>query len=53
MMSHLPMFTEQLEEAQTTMILNANKSHRPHNFKLGDSVFLQTKLLLISYAYVT
>jgi hypothetical protein len=35
------------------MILEANKSRRPHDFKVGDSVFLDTRLLPIGYANLT
>jgi hypothetical protein len=47
------MLREQLEEAQAKMILEANKSHRPLHFKVGDSVFLDTRLLPIGYANLT
>ena len=50
MMGALHMLREQLEEAQTRMMLKANKSHRQHDFKVGDSVFLDSRLLPISYA---
>jgi transposase InsO family protein len=53
MMSDLRMLRERLEEAQTKMILEANKSRRPHDFKVGDSVFLDTTLLPIGYANLT
>jgi len=53
MMLDLRMLRERLEEAQTRMILEANKSRRPHDFKVGDSVFLNTRLLPIGYANVT
>jgi len=53
MLSDLRMLREQLEEVQTRMILEANKSRRPHDFKVGDSVFLDSRLLLISYANLT
>jgi hypothetical protein len=49
MMSDLRMLRERLGEAQTRMILEADMSRRPHDFKVGDSVFLDTRLLLIGY----
>jgi len=49
-MSDLPMLREQVEEAQTRMVLEANPSRCPHNFQLGDSVLLDPRLLLIGYA---
>jgi hypothetical protein len=36
MMSDLRMLRERLEETQTRMILEANKSRRPHDIKVGD-----------------
>ena len=53
MMSDLRMLREQLKEAQTRMILEANKSRLPHEFKVGDSVFLVTMLVPISYANIS
>jgi hypothetical protein len=53
MMSDLRMLRERLEEAQTRMILEANMSRRPHDFKVGDSVFLDTRLLPIGYVNLT
>jgi len=53
MMSDLGMLRERLEEAQRRMILEANKSRRPHDFKVGDTVFLNSSLLLIGYANLT
>jgi len=53
MMSDLGMLRERLEEAQTRMILEANKSRRPHDFKVGDTVFLNSSLLPIGYANLT
>ena len=53
MMSDLRMLREGLEEAQTRMILEANKSRHLHNIKVGDSVFLDSRLLLIGYANLT
>jgi hypothetical protein len=50
MMTNLRMLRERLEEVQTRMILEANKAQRPHDFKVGDSVFLDTRLLLIGSA---
>lgn len=42
-----------LEEAQDNMVEAANRSRRPHNFKTGDKVFLDTANLPIAYANVT
>jgi hypothetical protein len=53
MMSDLRKFRERLEEAQTRMILETNKSCRPHDFKVGGSVCLVTRLLPIGYANLT
>ena len=53
MISDLRMLRERLEEVQTRMILDANESHCPHDIKVGDSVFLDTRLLPIGYAYFT
>jgi hypothetical protein len=53
MMSDLRMLRERLEEAQTRMILEADMSRRPHDFKVGDSVFLDTRLLPIGYVNLT
>jgi len=49
-MSNLRMLREWLEEAQRRLILEANESRRPHDIKVGDSVFLDTRLLPIGYA---
>jgi hypothetical protein len=52
-MSDLCMLRQRLEEVQTRMILEANKSCRPYDFTVGDSVVLHTRLLLIGYANLT
>jgi len=49
-MSDLRLLREQSEETQTEMIMEANKSRRPHDVKVGDSVFLDTRVLPIGYA---
>jgi len=53
MMSDLHMLRERLEEAQTRMILEANKSRCPHDFKVGDSVSPDTRLLPMCYENLT
>jgi hypothetical protein len=53
MMSDLRMLRERLEEAQTRMILEGNKSRRPNDFEVGDSVFLDTRLFPIGNANLT
>jgi hypothetical protein len=53
MMSDLHMLRERLEKAQIKMILEANMCCHPHNFKVGDSDFLDTTLLPIGYANLT
>jgi len=40
MLSDLCKLRQRLEEAQRRMILEADKSRHPHNFNVGDSVFL-------------
>jgi hypothetical protein len=52
-MSHLRILIERLEEAQTRMILEADNSCGLHDFKVGDSVFLDTRLLPIGYVNLT
>jgi hypothetical protein len=52
-MSDLRMLRELVVEAQTGMILEAYKSRYPHHFKVGDSVFLDTRLFPITYANLT
>ena len=41
-----------MEEAQLTMVTEANKHRQPHPFPIGDSVFLDTRFLPVSYANV-
>ena len=43
------MLREQLEEAHIKMILEANKSRHPYDFKVPGLVFLDTGLLSIGY----
>lgn len=50
LMSDLHMLREWLQEAQTRMILQANKCRCSHNFKVGDIHFLATRLPPIGYA---
>jgi hypothetical protein len=39
-----------LQEAQIDMVIQSDKRRRPHPFKVGDSVFLNTRKLPIGYA---
>ena len=48
----LRMLRERMEEAQLTMVTEANQHCQPHQFRIGDSVFLDTRLLPVSYANV-
>jgi len=48
----LRMLRERMEEAQLTMVTEANEHHQPHPFRIGDSVFLDTCLLPVGYANV-
>jgi len=48
----LQMLQERMEEAQLTMVREANEHRQPHPFQIGDSVFLDTHLLPVSYANV-
>jgi len=48
----LRMLREQMEETQLTMVSEANEHRQPHPFQVGDSVFLDTRLLPVSYANV-
>jgi len=41
----LRMLRERMEEVQLTMVTEANEHHQPHPFRIGDSVFLDTRLL--------
>jgi len=52
-MSGLRIFTQRLEAAEIWMLLEANQSHHPQDFKVGDSVYINTILLPIGYAYHT
>jgi hypothetical protein len=53
MMSDLRMLRERLEEVQTRMMLEGNKFRRLHDFEVGDSVFLDTRLFPIGNANLT
>jgi len=48
----LRMLQEQMEETQLTMVSGANDHRQPHPFRVGDSVFLDTRLLPVGYANV-
>jgi len=48
----LPMLRERMEEAQLTMLTEANEHRQLHPFRIGDSVFLDTHLLPVCYANV-
>jgi len=48
----LRMLRERMEEAQLTMVTEANEHRQPHPFRIGDSVFLDTRLLPVGYAKV-
>jgi len=48
----LRMLRERMEEAQLTMVMEANEHRQPHPFQTGDSVFLDTCLLPVGYAKV-
>jgi len=48
----LRMLRERMEESQLTMVLEANEHRQPHPFRVGDSVFLDTRLLPVGYANV-
>jgi len=48
----LRMLREQMEETQLTMVLEANEHRQSHPFRVGDSVFLDTRLLPVGYANV-
>jgi len=41
-----------MEEAQLTMVTEVNEHHQPHPFRIGDSLFLETRLLPVGYANV-
>jgi len=38
-----------MEETQLTMVSEANEHRQPHLFRVGDSVFLDTRLLPVGY----
>jgi len=48
----LQMLRERMEEVQLTMVTEANEHRQPHPFRIGDLVFLDTRLLPVSYANV-
>jgi len=48
----LRMLRERMEETQLTMVSEANEHRQPHPFRVGDSVFLDTRLLPVGYANV-
>jgi len=45
----LRMLRERMEETQLTMVSKANEHRQLHPFRVGDSVFLNTRLLPVSY----
>ena len=47
------MFRERMEESQLAMVSDANEQWQQHPFKVGDDVFLDTRLLPVGYANVT
>ena len=46
------MLRERMEETQLTMVTEANEHRQQHPFRIGDSVFLDTRLLPVGYANV-
>jgi transposase InsO family protein len=46
------MLRERMEETQLAMVSDANEHRQPHPFRVGDSVFLDTRLLPVGYANV-
>jgi len=48
----LRMLRERMEEVQLTMVMEANEHRQPHPFRIGDLVFLDTRLLPVGYANV-
>jgi len=48
----LSMLRERMEETKLTMVSEANEHRQPHPFWVGDSVFLNTRLLPVGYANV-
>jgi len=49
----LRMLRERMEEAQVTMTAEANEKWQAHPLRVGDEVFLDTRLLPVGYANVT
>jgi len=49
----LRMLCERMEETQVAMTAEANEKQQTHPFRVGDEVFLDTRLLPIGYANVT
>ena len=47
------MLRERMEETQVSMTAEANEKRQAHPFRVGDVVFLDTRLLPIGYANVT
>jgi len=48
----LGMLRERMEEVQLIMVMEANEHGQPHPFRIGDSVFLDTRLLPVGYVNV-
>jgi len=48
----LRMLRERMEETQLAMVTEANEHRQPHPFRVGESVFLDTRLLPVGYANV-
>jgi transposase InsO family protein len=46
------MLRERMEETQLAMVSEANEHRQPHPFRVGDTVFLDTRLLPVGYANV-
>jgi len=46
------MLRERMAETQLAMTAEANKRRQPHPFRIGDEVFLDTRLLPVGYANV-
>jgi len=49
----LRMLRERMQETQLAMVSDANEQRQQHPFKVGDDVFLDTRLLPVGYANVT
>ena len=47
------MLRERMEETQLVMVADANEHRQQHPFKVGDEVFLDTRLLPVGYANVS